>query len=81
MDRGSTEEAAAILALLKDTWNWPVTQGDLNPNDPLVNTGTEYMYQMATIAHHTLDGLDLGDPDRARSRTTATAPRAWPRTR
>ena len=31
-------------------------QGDLNPNDPLVNTGTEYMYQMATIAHHTLDG-------------------------
>ena len=45
-----------ILALLKDTWGWPVNQGDLNAKDPLVNTGTEYMYQMATIAHHTLDG-------------------------
>ncbi len=56
VDRGSTEEAAAILSLLKDTWHWPVAQGDLNPNDPLVNTGTEYMYQMATIAHHTLTG-------------------------
>jgi hypothetical protein len=56
VDRGSTEEAAAILALLKDTWGWPVNQGDLNSKDPLVNTGTEYMYQMATIAHHTLSG-------------------------
>jgi hypothetical protein len=56
VDRGQTEGADAILALLKDTWKWPVNQGDLNPNDPLVNTGTEYMYQMATIAHHTLDG-------------------------
>jgi hypothetical protein len=56
VDRGATEGADAIMALLKDTWGWPVNQGDLNPNDPLVNTGTEYMYQMATIAHHTLSG-------------------------
>jgi hypothetical protein len=56
VDRGSAEEGAAILSLLRDTWNWPVNQGDLNPNDTLVNTGTEYMYQMATIAHHTLTG-------------------------
>lgn len=56
IDRGKTEGADAILALLKDTWGWPVSQGDLNPNDPLVNTGTEYMYQMATIAYHTLTG-------------------------
>jgi hypothetical protein len=56
VDRGSTEEAAAILSLLKDTWKWPVADGDLNPKDPVVNTGTEYMYQMATIAHHTLTG-------------------------
>lgn len=56
VDRGDTAGADAILALLKDTWGWPVNQGDLNPNDPLVNTGTEYMYQMATIAHHTLTG-------------------------
>ena len=56
VDRGTTEQADAILALLKDTWRWPVAQGDLNPKDPLVNTGTEYMYQMATIAYHTLHG-------------------------
>jgi len=68
VDRGSTEEAAAILALLKDTWGWPVNQGDLNANDPLVNTGTEYMYQMATIAHHTLTGS---------SAVTLTAPVQW----
>jgi hypothetical protein len=56
VDRGDPEQGKIILSLLKDTWGWPVTQGDLNPKDPLVNTGTEYMYQMATIAHHTLDG-------------------------
>jgi len=56
VDRGSTEEAAAIFSLLRDTWQWPVNQGDLNPNDTLVNTGTEYMYQMAIIAYHTLTG-------------------------
>jgi len=56
VDRGDPEQGKVILALLKDTWKWPVNQGDLNPKDPIVNTGTEYMYQMATIAHHTLDG-------------------------
>jgi hypothetical protein len=56
VDRGSTEGADAIMTLLKDDWNWPVVDGDLNPNDPVTNTATEYMYQMATIAHHTLTG-------------------------
>ena len=56
VDRGTTEGAAAILALLSDEWRWPVNQAELNPNDPLVNTGTEYMFQMATIAYHTLHG-------------------------
>ena len=56
LERGAPEGAVAILSLLKDTWKWPVNQGDLNPNDPVVNTGTEYMYQMATIAYHTLNG-------------------------
>ena len=55
-DRGTTEGADAILALLQDDWNYPVVESDLDPNDPLVNTGTEYMYQMATVAHHVLDG-------------------------
>jgi hypothetical protein len=56
IDRGTTEGAAAIYALLGETWGWPIADGDLDPNDPLVDTATEYMYQMATIAYHTLHG-------------------------
>ena len=56
IDRGTTEEAQNILALLGDTWRWPINEGDLDPDDPLVDTATEYMYQMATIAYHTLHG-------------------------
>lgn len=56
IDRGTTEGADAILTLLEDEWNYPVNGSDLNPNDPLVNTGTEYMYQMATIVYHVLHG-------------------------
>ena len=56
IDRGSTEGAEAILTLLGDEWGWPIDYGELNPDDPVTNTATEYMYQMATIAHHTLTG-------------------------
>ena len=56
IDRGTTEGAEAILELLGETWRWPIDDGELNPDDALVNTATEYMYQMATIAHHTLEG-------------------------
>jgi hypothetical protein len=56
VDRGTEEGAEAIMELLADTWRWPVVQSELDPNDPLVNTGTEYMYQMATVAYHTLHG-------------------------
>jgi hypothetical protein len=56
VDRGETVGAAAIMSLLKDEWRYPVVASDLNPNDPLVNTPTEYMFEMATIAHHTLTG-------------------------
>ena len=55
-DRGTTEGAAAIMTLLTADWNYPVSSSDLDPGDPLVNTGTEYMFQMATIAYHVLDG-------------------------
>lgn len=57
-DRGTTEGADAIMTLLKDDWDFPVTmgKGGLDPNDPVVNNQSEYMYQMATIAHHTLSG-------------------------
>ena len=56
VDRGEAEGAAAILSLLKNDWGYPVVASELNPNDPLVNTPTEYMYQMATVAYHTLHG-------------------------
>ena len=56
VDRGETAEAQGILSLLQNDWGYPVVASDLNPNDPAVNTATEYMYQMATIAYHTMHG-------------------------
>lgn len=56
VDRGAPEGAQAIMSLLTNDWAYPVVAGDLNPNDPLVNTPSEYMYEMATIADHTLNG-------------------------
>ncbi len=56
IDRGTTETAQEIMSLLRDDWNYPVVDSDLDPNDPLVNSGTEYMFQMATIAFHVLHG-------------------------
>jgi hypothetical protein len=55
-DRGTTEGADAIMVLLEEDWQYPVVASDLDPNDPLVNTGTEYMFQMATIGQHVLHG-------------------------
>jgi hypothetical protein len=54
VDRGDTAEAEGIMSLLKNDWGYPVNQGDLNPKDPVVNTASEYKFQMATIAYHTL---------------------------
>ena len=56
VDRGETQGAQAIMTLLKDDWGYPVATNELDPNDPVVNTASEYMYQMATIAYHTLHG-------------------------
>jgi hypothetical protein len=56
VDRGTPEGAAAIKELLGGTWKWPINDSELNPDDPVVDTGTEYMFQMATIAYHTLHG-------------------------
>ena len=56
VDRGETAGAKAIMALLRDDWKYPVNTAELNPNDPVVNTASEYMYQMATITYHTLHG-------------------------
>jgi hypothetical protein len=56
VDRGETEGADKIMSLLVNDWGFAVDKSELNPNDPLVNTSSEYMYQMATIAYHTLHG-------------------------
>lgn len=55
-DRGTVEGAEAIMALLTDDWGYKVIESDFDPNDPVVNTATEYMYQMATISYHVLHG-------------------------
>ena len=52
---------------------------DLNPNDPVVNTASEYMYQMATISYHTLHGtqtvvLDGGRHELTTARCSRPAP-------
>ena len=52
----NAEEATGIMSLLVNDWGYNVDKSELNPNDPLVNTASEYMYQMATIAYHTLHG-------------------------
>ena len=44
------------MALLRDDWKYPVNAAELDPNDPVVNTASEYMFQMATISYHTLHG-------------------------
>lgn len=55
VDRGEVAGAQAIMSLLKDDWAYPVVASELNPNDPVANTPTEYMYQMAAITYHTLN--------------------------
>jgi hypothetical protein len=57
IDRGEVAGAQGIMALLTDDWGYPVASGDMDPNDPVVNTASEYMFQMATIAYHTLNGV------------------------
>ena len=56
VDRGTTEGADAIMTLLTDDWGYPVVESDLDPSDPLVNTASEYMFQMATVGYHVLNG-------------------------
>ena len=56
VDGGETAGAQAIMSLLADEWGFPVAAAELDPNDPVVNTQSEYMFQMATVAYHTLHG-------------------------
>ena len=64
VDGGEVAGAESIMALLTEDWGYPVVQGELDPNDPIVNTGSEYMYQMATVSYHTLHGTQTDRPRR-----------------
>lgn len=56
IDRGETAGADAIKSLMLDDWKFPANMGDLDPNDPQINTPTELMYQYATVTYHVLHG-------------------------
>ena len=55
MDRGETAGARHHGAAHRRL-GLPGRDGELDPNDPVVNTASEYMFQMATVAYHTLHG-------------------------
>ena len=55
-DRGTPEGAEAIMTMLEEEWGYPVVASEMDANDPLVNTGSEYMFQMATVTFHTIHG-------------------------
>jgi hypothetical protein len=87
-DRAETEGAAAIMGLLVNDWGYTVNAAELDPNDPVVDTASEYMYQMATIAYHTLNGTqtvvldetittDKGDVFEAGTYEVPVAGRYW----
>ncbi|MDH3300813.1 MAG: hypothetical protein OES24_09930 [Acidimicrobiia bacterium] len=56
IDRGTTEGADAIMTMLTDEWGYPVLNSEFDPDDPVVNTASEYMFQMATIVYHVRNG-------------------------
>ncbi len=56
IDRGTVEGAQGIMDLLTNDWGYTVNEADFDPNDPLVDTASEYMYQMALVGYHTLHG-------------------------
>jgi hypothetical protein len=71
IDRGEVAGAQAIMQLLEDDWDFPVTMGNggIDPDDKVVNSQSEYMFQMATIVYHILNGeqtVVLTDADIAR---------------
>ena len=43
LDRGKPEVAQKILRLFTEDWDYPVVESELDPNDLLVNTASEYM--------------------------------------
>ena len=76
VDRGEVAGAQGIMKLLTEDWGYAVDKNELNPNDPLVNTASEYMYQMATIAYHTLNGTQTVVLDKDVTATDGTVYKA-----
>lgn len=56
VDRGTTEGADKIMSLLENDWKFPVNRASFDPDDPVVNTRDELMFQYATITYHVLHG-------------------------
>jgi hypothetical protein len=54
VDRGTPEGAQKIMDLLVKEYKYPVKASDFDPDDPLVNTRSELMYEYATITYHVL---------------------------
>lgn len=54
IDRGTPEGAQAIMDLLEDDFAYPVDHDNLDPDDPLINTRDELMFEYATITYHVL---------------------------
>jgi hypothetical protein len=54
VDRGTPEGAQAIMNLLVKDYKYPVEASDFDPDDPLVNTRSELMFEYATITYHVL---------------------------
>ena len=73
VDRGEVAGSEAIMGLLTGAWGYPVNRADLDPNDPVVDTASEYMYQMATVAYHTLHGTQTVVLDEAWTAPDGTA--------
>jgi hypothetical protein len=68
IDHGDAAAAQGIMSLLTNEWGYTVNPADFDPNDPTINTASEYMYQMATISEHTLSSTvtlpaDIKDAD------------------
>lgn len=78
---GETAEAEAIMSLLTNDWGYSVVDSDFDPNDPVVNTASEYMFEMATINYHILNStvtVTLAEPAEYNGETFAAGSYDFP---
>lgn len=55
-DHGTVEGAQKIWKLVSEDWGYRLDRSELDPKDPVVNTASEYMFQLGAISEHTLYG-------------------------